>query len=145
MSDSLRPHELEPVKLLCPWDSPGKNTGVGCHALLQGVFPDQGLNPSLLCLLHWRVGSLPLVPPGKPFSAGGLGSILGQGAKIPHASWGMAKKTHKTVLPIVSRILYHITGIPFINLSEHQLHSTYVVPTMPLTQLKWWQFEYLWP
>ena len=29
----------EPAKLLCPWDSPGKNTGVGCHALLQGIFP----------------------------------------------------------------------------------------------------------
>ena len=44
----------------------GKNTGVGCHALLQGIFPTQGSNPSLLCLLHWQEGSLPLVPPGKP-------------------------------------------------------------------------------
>ena len=43
----------------CPWGSPGKNTGVGCHALLQGTFPTQGLNPHLLCLLHWQVGSLP--------------------------------------------------------------------------------------
>ena len=34
--------------LLCPWDSPGKNTGVGCHSLLQGIFPTQGLNPGLL-------------------------------------------------------------------------------------------------
>ena len=34
--------------LLCPWDSPGKNTGVGCHALLQGIFPTQRLDPSLL-------------------------------------------------------------------------------------------------
>ena len=49
-------------------DSPGKNTGVGCHALLQGIFPTQGLNPHLLCLLHWQVGSLPLVPPGKPLT-----------------------------------------------------------------------------
>ena len=46
-------------------DSPGKNTGVSCHALLQGVFPTQGSNPSLLCLLHWQAGSLPLLPPGK--------------------------------------------------------------------------------
>ena len=38
---------------LCPWDSPGKNTGVGCHALLQRIFLTQGLNPRLLCLLHW--------------------------------------------------------------------------------------------
>ena len=43
------------------WDSPGKNTGVGCHALLQGIFLTQGLNPCLLHLLHWQAGSLPLV------------------------------------------------------------------------------------
>ena len=54
------------TKLLCPWDFPGKNTGVGCHALLQGIFPTQGLNLHLLCLVHWEVGSLPLAPPGKP-------------------------------------------------------------------------------
>ena len=47
-------------------DSPGKNTGVGCHALLQGIFPTQGSNPHLLGLLHWQAGSLPLVQPGKP-------------------------------------------------------------------------------
>ena len=46
-------------------DSPGKNIEVGCHALLQGIFPTQGLNPSLLCLLHWQMDSLPPVPPGK--------------------------------------------------------------------------------
>ena len=47
------------ARLLCPWDSPGKNTGVGCHALLQQMFPIQGLNPGLLncrqipyCLSH---------------------------------------------------------------------------------------------
>ena len=45
--------------------NPGKNTGVGCSALLQGL-STQGLNPCLLCLLHWQVGSLPLVSPGKP-------------------------------------------------------------------------------
>ena len=44
---------------------PGLNTGVGCHALLQGLFPTQRLNPYLL---HWQVGSLPLMPPGKPMS-----------------------------------------------------------------------------
>ena len=35
MSDSVRPHRRNPPRLLCPWDSPGKNTGVGCHFLLQ--------------------------------------------------------------------------------------------------------------
>ena len=43
-----------------------KNTGVGCHALLQGIFLTQGSNLYLLQLLHWQVGSLPLEPPGKP-------------------------------------------------------------------------------
>ena len=42
-------------------DSPGKNAGVDCHALLQGIFPIQGANPGLLCLLHCQVGSLPLL------------------------------------------------------------------------------------
>ena len=39
---------LQPTRLLCPRDSPGKNTGEGCHFLLQGLFPTQGLNPGLL-------------------------------------------------------------------------------------------------
>ena len=47
-------------------DSPGNNSGVGGHALLQGIIPTQGQNPSLLCLLLWQVGSLPLALPGKP-------------------------------------------------------------------------------
>ena len=42
------------------------NTGVGCHALLQGIFPTQELNLCLLCLLHWQMGSLPYVPLGSP-------------------------------------------------------------------------------
>ena len=49
-----------------PWDSPGKNSGKGCHALLQKIFPTQGSDPHLLCLLHWKVDTLPLTPPGKP-------------------------------------------------------------------------------
>ena len=47
-------------------DSPGKNTGVACHALLQVIFLTQRSNLSFLCLLHWQAGSLPLAPPGKP-------------------------------------------------------------------------------
>ena len=48
------------------WDSPGKNTGVGCHALLQGIFLTQGSNLCFFPLLYWQVGSLPLVLAGKP-------------------------------------------------------------------------------
>ena len=47
--------------------SPGKNTGVVCPALLQGILPTQGLNPHLLRLLHWEAGSFPLAPPGGSF------------------------------------------------------------------------------
>ena len=48
VSDSLGPHELQPVRLLCPWNSSGKNAGVDCHFLLQGIFLIQGLKPGLL-------------------------------------------------------------------------------------------------
>ena len=42
VSDSLQPRGLKPARLLCPWDFPGKNIGVGCHFLLQGIFLTQG-------------------------------------------------------------------------------------------------------
>ena len=45
---TLRLHGLEPTSLLCAWDFPGKNTGVGCHFFLQGMSPTQGLNPHFL-------------------------------------------------------------------------------------------------
>ena len=47
----LQPHRLKSTRLLCPWDFPGKNTGVGCHLLLQGIFSTQESN---LCLLNLR-------------------------------------------------------------------------------------------
>ena len=54
MPDSLRPHGLPwPTKLLCPWNSLGKNTGVSCHSLLHGIFPTQGLKPGIL--LHRQI------------------------------------------------------------------------------------------
>ena len=60
MSDSLWPFGLYPARLLCPWGFSGNNTGVGCHFLLQGIFPTQGLNTSLLWLLHCRQILYPL-------------------------------------------------------------------------------------
>ena len=53
----LQTHGLQPTRLFCPWDFPGKNSGVGCHFLPQGIVPDQWSN---LCLLHWQADSLPL-------------------------------------------------------------------------------------
>ena len=54
MSDSLWHHGLQSARLLCPRNSPDKNTGVGSQFFLQGVFPTQGSNPHLLSILHFR-------------------------------------------------------------------------------------------
>ena len=51
VSNSLQPYRLQLARLLCPWDCPGKNTGVGCHVHLQGIFLIYGSNPQLLCLM----------------------------------------------------------------------------------------------
>ena len=53
-SETARPSTARGAspRLLCPWDSPGKSPGVGCHFLLQGIFLTQGLSPHLLHLLH---------------------------------------------------------------------------------------------
>ena len=60
MYNSSLLHGLQPGRLLCPWDFPVKNTGVGCYSLLQGIFPTQGLNPHLL-----QADSLPSKPSRK--------------------------------------------------------------------------------
>ena len=57
--DSLRPRGLQTARFLCPWDFPGKNTGVDCDFLLHGIFPTQGRNLYLLLLLHRQADSLP--------------------------------------------------------------------------------------
>ena len=51
VSDSLGLHGVQPTRLLCPWDFPGKKSGAGCRCLLQGIFLTQGSN---LRLVHWQ-------------------------------------------------------------------------------------------
>ena len=78
VSTSFGPHGLQPSRLLCPWDFPSKNTGMGHHFLLQGIFLTQGSN---LHLLHWQVDSLPLIHQGSPYKAQPLNALapeLGQ-------------------------------------------------------------------
>ena len=53
----LQPHGIQPTRLLCSWDFLGKNTGICCHILLQGIFQTQGSN---LHFLPWEAGSLAL-------------------------------------------------------------------------------------
>ena len=68
--------------VLCPLDSPGKNTGMGWHALLQGIFPTQGWNLCILHFLHWQVGSLPLTPPYFVNSIVGIHYFLNENALL---------------------------------------------------------------
>ena len=68
-SDSLQPHGLQPARLLCPWNFPVKNTGVGCHFLLQRIFLTWGSNPGhrqIAEFLPSQADSLPSQPTGKP-------------------------------------------------------------------------------
>ena len=65
----LLPYRLQPTRLHCLLDSPGKNPGEGFQVLLQGIFLTQGSKPGPLCLLQWQLGSLPIAPPGKPYFA----------------------------------------------------------------------------
>ena len=87
MSDSFQPYGLQPARLLCPWNSQGKNTGVGCHALLQGIFQTQGWNPDLPQL---QADSLVSEPPGKPKNTGvGSLSLLQGNFPIQESNWGL--------------------------------------------------------
>ena len=66
-SDFMTAWTVQPARLLCPWDFPGKDTRVGCQLLFQGIFLTQGSNPHLL---HWQAHSLPLSHPyiyGSPY------------------------------------------------------------------------------
>ena len=71
VSDSLWPHGLQPARLLCLWNYPGKNTGVGSHSLLQGDLPNPGIEPRSPAL---QVNSFSSEPPGKPKNTG-VGSL----------------------------------------------------------------------
>ena len=73
MSDSMQPHGLQPARLLCPWGFPSKNTGVGCHFLLQGIFPTQGSNPGLP---HCRQTLYHLSHQGSPLVLGLCQNVL---------------------------------------------------------------------
>ena len=66
VSNSLQPYGPFRSKLLCPWDSSGKKTGGSCHALLQGIFPDLGMEPASPVAPELQVDSLPTEPLGNP-------------------------------------------------------------------------------
>ena len=103
------PRDYSPLGSSVHGDSLSKNTGVGLPCPPPGVLPDPGLNPCLLCLLHWQVGSLSLAPPGKPRthrSNTKCFSNTGQGANL-HI-------THRDC-SLISGIVSENYGVPFRN------------------------------
>ena len=114
----MRPHGLQSTRLLCPWDSLYKNTGVGYHALLQGIFLTWGSNPHLFHLLHWQADSLPLAP-SQFSSVQFICSVCARLCETPwtaayHSSlsitntWSLLKlMSIELVLPSNHLILYH--------------------------------------
>ena len=93
MPDSLWAHGLQPTKLLCPWDLPGKNAGVGCYFLLQGIFLSQGSN---LGFLHYTQFLYCLSYQGSPIrfnqnvkmrSKPSASSVLPGKIALPARSW----------------------------------------------------------
>ena len=114
MSDSLRTYGLQPAKFLCPWDSPGKNTGVGFHVLLHGIFPTQGSNLSLLYLLHWQADGFfttePLTSPWNKLLATHSSNL---GWKIPGTEEpGMLQSLGHPYFSLKSGLGHGIQGLP---------------------------------
>ena len=89
LSDSSLPQGLQPSRLLCPWDFPGKNTGVGCYFFLQGIFPTQD-QTHVTCVSCTGRGFFTTVPPGKPAPT----------ARLAHSPWE-GHWSSQTRLPIV--------------------------------------------
>ena len=97
MSNSMRPHGMQPTRLLYPWDFPGKNTGIGCHFLFQGILLTQGSNPHTLSTVFpaLQTDSLPLVEPGNLFKTltdGELAGFIDRREKIDNAMYQIFDK-----------------------------------------------------
>ena len=104
----LKPRDLQHAGLPCPslspgWDSAGKNTGVGCHALLQGVFLTQGSNPSLP---NRQVDSSPSELRGKPHACHLL--KLKVAGKVPGHSWLLTGREHSSPHPLQITAKYQL-------------------------------------
>ena len=99
-----------------PMGLSGKNTGVGCHALLQGIFPTQGLKLCPLHLLHWQAGSLPEAPLGKLLGRSITRTLLYRKLGVP-SGW-----IHRWVTPlqqfVIIRVCWNSLG-PRIHLSSY--------------------------
>ena len=85
MSDFVRPHRQQPTRLCCPWESPGKNTGVGCHFLLQCMKVKSESEVAQSCLTHCN--SMDCSPPGSSVHGIFQARVLEWGATAFSTSW----------------------------------------------------------
>ena len=96
-------------RLLCPWDSPGKDTGVGYHFVLQRIFPTQGSNPYLLSFLQWQADPSLLESPGKHnstvISTSTESRVSHRSATIIAINFEIFSSPHKNPKPFSSHLL----------------------------------------
>ena len=121
--DSLWSHGLEPTRLLWPWDFPGKNTWLGWHFLLQGIFPAQGSN---LYLLHKQGDSLPFLPLGKPLNKGSSTYVV-------RRLWKLRKQTNLKSLEVLNGCLalkYLLSSNMLLEISGEITHAKAESPVL---------------
>ena len=130
MPDSLWPYGPYPIRLLCPWDSPSKNTGVGFHTFLQVIFLTQELNTHLLCLLHWQAGSLSLSTTWDPCSINSVVVQSSSCAWLLVTQWTVACQASLSLT--ISWSLPKFTSIESVMLSKHLIlyHPLLLLPSI---------------
>ena len=113
------PVGCSPTKLRCPCNSPGKNTGVGCHFLLQWIFPTQGWNLHLLYLLHCQADSSPLHHLGSP-----MRQHMPFICVLPGATWLRSKRGHKSweALYLPTQRRWHLSFCTNLSSAHQVLH-----------------------
>ena len=137
VSDSLRPLDCSPPGSSCPWNFPGKNTGVRCHFLLQRIFPTQGSNLHLLCLPHWWAGSLLAEPLGthltnKAVRVRHLGSqSLDLGLPSGALSGRWSPHSFKVGRRVVMREIVWPTLMSLVLFAEHSFLPSLLPPLSP--------------
>ena len=137
----FQPQGLQPIRVLCPWDFPSKNTGVGCHVFLLGISLDRELNA---CLLHWQADSLSLSCRGSPsLHLGCFFPVIPPPShlflsKILHAFHGLLKMLDFYEVFLVSSVnftpillLWHI--LYFMYLSQVSIVNKYFVHSSVLS------------
>ena len=132
VSNSLTPHGLWPTRLPCPWNFPGKNTGMGCHFLLQGIL--EGLNLCLMFLLHWQIGSLPAEPLRKTGNDKNhvytlfclsLCQLIDRRAHYPLQSLYQSQDVDTIIIPILQ--ISHIKGKQLTHLHSFKNKRSYII------------------